>query len=440
MDNFFSEKEIKKSKSNGVVGILIFLFLVVGGLLFYLSRYSTSNDEKKELINSIMSYDNSYSYDFLDYIYNEYGYKIITSINDEYVNNTYDYNKWHSFTGNTLKVLYDNYNDVYKDNDSIKIIDKKGDITLSFVGDVSLADNFDIMPYYDERNIGIEGILSKEVIDIMKNSDIMVANNEFTISNRGTPLDKLYTFRASPERLNIYKEMGVNLVSTANNHIYDYGEEAFLDTLKYLKEYDIPNVGAGTNIDEAKAAFYYIVNGYKIAFISSTRAEKNIKTPGATSNTGGTFRCYDNTLLKETIKEEKEKADYVVLLIHWGREDSHELEDVMISSGKEYIDSGADLIVGSHAHYLQGMDFYKDKLIAYNLGDFIFNRETKDTGILSVKIDKDGKMSYYFIPCKQDNYKTSMLNGDDRLRVINDMNTYSLNAIIKNDGSINIKS
>ncbi|UKI26704.1 MAG: hypothetical protein L6V91_08175 [Bacilli bacterium] len=49
-------------------------------------------------------------------------------------------------------------------------------------------------------------------------------------------------------------------------------------------------------------------------------------------------------------------------------------------------------------------------------------------------------MSYYFIPCKQDNYKTSMLNGDDRLRVINDMNTYSLNAIIKNDGSINIKS
>ena len=234
--------------------------------------------------------------------------------------------------------------------------------------------------------------------------------------------------------------MGVNLVSTANNHIYDYGEEAFLDTLKHLKEYDIPNVGAGTNIDEAKPAFYYIVNGYKIAFISSTRAEKNIKTPGATSNTGGTFRCYDNTLLKETIKEEKEKADYVVLLIHWGREDSHELEDVMISSGKEYIDSGADLIVGSHAHNLQGMDFYKDKLIAYNLGDFIFNRETKDTGILSVKIDKDGKMSYYFIPCKQDNYKTSMLNGDDRLRVINDMNTYSLNAIIKNDGSINIKS
>ena len=84
--------------------------------------------------------------------------------------------------------------------------DKKGDITLSFVGDISLADNFDIMPYYDSRNEGVYGILSKEVVDIMTSSDIMVANNEFTISTRGTPLNKTYTFRADPQRLNIYKE------------------------------------------------------------------------------------------------------------------------------------------------------------------------------------------------------------------------------------------
>ena len=140
--------------------------------------------------------------------------------------------------------------------------------------------------------------------------------------------------------------------------------------------------------------------------------------------------------LKETIKEVKEKSDYVVLLIHWGKEDSHELEEVIKVTGREYIDEGADLIIGSHAHLLQGMEIYNNKLIAYNLGDFIFNRETKDTGILSVTLNKKGNLSYKFIPCKQDNYKTSLLEGKEKDRVLNNMNTYSINTILSSDGTI----
>ena len=411
-----------------LVEVILIILLCVG-----CTPNKESVSTKEEIINNIISYDNNYDYDFLNYIYNNYGINTLENINTSYKNNTYSYNVWHDLTGNSLKVLKDLSNN---NLDNTKTIDKKGDITLSFVGDISLADNFDIMPYYDKRNEGVYGTLSKEVVDIMTSSDIMVANNEFTISTRGTPLNKTYTFRADPKRLNIYKEMGVNLVSLANNHIYDYGIEAFNDTLKYLKEYDIPFVGAGHNISEAKKSFSYIVGGYKISFISSTRAEKNIITPGATETTPGVFRCYDNTLLKETIKEEKEKSDYVVLLIHWGKEDSHELEEVIKVTGREYIDEGADLIIGSHAHLLQGMEIYNNKLIAYNLGDFIFNRETKDTGILSVTLNKKGNLSYKFIPCKQDNYKTSLLEGKEKDRVLNNMNTYSINTILSSDGTI----
>ena len=411
-----------------LVEVILIILLCVG---------CTTNKEnistKEEIINSIISYDSNYDYNFLNYIYNNYGINTLENINTSYKNNTYSYNVWHDLTGNSLKVLKDLSNN---NLDNTKIIDKKGDITLSFVGDISLADNFDIMPYYDSRKEGVYGILSKEVVDIMTNSDIMVANNEFTISTRGTPLNKRYTFRADPKRLNIYKEMGVNLVSLANNHIYDYGIEAFNDTLKYLKEYDIPFVGAGQNISEAKKSFSFIAGGYKISFISSTRAEKNIITPGATETTSGVFRCYDNTLLKETIKEAKEKSDYVVLLIHWGKEDSHDIEDIIKETGKEYIGAGADLIVGSHAHLLQGMEFYKNKLIAYNLGDFIFNRETKDTGILSVTLNNSGNLAYKFIPCKQEDYKTSLLYNAEKERVLNNMNTYSINAIFGSDGTI----
>jgi poly-gamma-glutamate synthesis protein (capsule biosynthesis protein) len=287
----------------------------------------------------------------------------------------------------------------------------------------------------------VHGILEKEIVDIMKSSDIMVANNEFTVSNRGSKLpNKYYTFRAKPERLSIYDEMGVDIVSIANNHVYDYGEDAFLDMLGHLKEYDMPYVGGGKNIDEATRPYYFVANGYKIAFIAATRAEKYILTPEATETSSGVFRAYDPTLLLNTISDVKKTSDFVIVLMHWGREDSHELEQVQIDTGKMYIDAGADLLVGSHAHVLQGMEFYNGKLIAHNLGDFIFNRETKDTGILSVTINDEGNMSYKFIPCFQSNFKTILLNDKDKDMVISNMRSYSINTFFDGDGKFYVSN
>lgn len=386
-------------------------------------------------IKKIISYDEEYSYDFLKYIYNEYGKDALEKISNAYNEGTYDSKLWHGVTGYSYIVLNDLYNKEY-DNGRVKIVNGKKDVNISFVGDISLADNFDIMPYYDSRGKGVYGILSTEVVDIMKSNDIMVANNEFAITNSNNKINKLYNFKGKPERLNIYKEMGIDLVSTANNHVYDYGEEGLIDTIKYLNEYDIPNVGAGSNIDEASSAYYFIAGGYKISFLSATRAEKNVVTPNATKDKAGTFWAYDPSLLIKRIKEEKEKSDYVVLLIHWGREDSHDLEDVQIETGKLYIDAGADLIIGAHAHVLQGFEIYNNKLIAYNLGDFIFNSETKDNGILNVTIDKEGNMVYKFIPCKQDNYYTDLVYDDNKIEIINKLRNFSINVNISDDGEI----
>lgn len=396
---------------------------------------SIANDNKNDIIQNIVSYNKNLNSDFLEYVYDKYSINTLNSILDAYVNNSYTDEVWHNVTHKSYKVLLDEYNGVYDNNSKVKIIDNKDKTVISFVGDISLADNFDIMPYYDSRGKGVYGILDDKVVSIMKSSDIMVANNEFTVSNRGTKLNKLYNFRAKPERLKIYNEMGVDVVSIANNHAYDYGEDAFLDTIKYLNEYGISSVGGGSNIEEASSSFYYIANGYKISFLSSSRAEKNIVTPGATETSSGIFRCYDNELLLRRIKEEKEKSDFVILLIHWGKEDSHELEEVQVTTGRQYIDAGADLVIGSHAHVLQGMEIYNNKLIAYNLGDFIFNRETKDTGILSVTINNNGDMNYSFIPCMQSNYKTSLLNGDGKQRVIDKLKNYSMNVTFDADGN-----
>ena len=391
---------------------------------------------KEEVINELLSYDNSFDIEFLSYIYDEYGVYSLLDVISYFKNDNYDVSVWHKVTGNSFNVLNDLYNNYYESIDNVKFIDTKSDVKISFVGDVSLADDWEIIPYYDSRGEGVYGILSSDVVQIMKSADIMVANNEFTVSNRGSRMpNKYYTFRASPERLAIYDEMGVDIVSLANNHVYDYGETAFLDMLGHLKEYDIPYVGAGVNREEATSPYYFIANGYKIAFLSATRAEKYILTPEAKENSSGVFRAYDPTLLLETISDVKKNADFVIVLIHWGREDSHKLEQVQIDTGKKYIDAGADLLVGTHAHVLQGMEFYDNKLIAHNLGDFIFNRETKDTGILGVTINDEGNMSYEFIPCFQNNFKTTLLEGNDKLRVINDMRSYSINTIFEDNGN-----
>lgn len=442
------KKKRRLKKKVKIFLYLLLLFLVVGGVLLIFLGFNrkvineSDNGNVSEikkvdtdlLISEIVGYDIGVEKAFLEAIYADYGVDVLVELNEILENNQYDDNIWHELTGNSLLVLNDTYNGIVGNSDNISIA-KSVNNTVSFVGDVSLADDWYIIPKYEERGKGVYGILSEEVVSIMKESDVMVANNEFTISNRGSKMaNKYYTFRASPERISIYEEMGVDLVTLANNHIFDYGEDAFLDALDYLKEYDMPYIGAGRNLDEASKPYYFVVNGYKVAFVNATRAEKFILTPGAGESTPGVFRCYDPTNFINTISEVKKNSDYVVALVHWGREDSTVLEDVQVETSKLYIEAGADLIVGTHAHTLQGIDFYNGKAIIYNLGDFIFNHETKDTAIFQLKINDDGSFEYYFIPCRQDNMYTYLLEDDEKLKVINNIRNLSNNITLEDSG------
>ena len=443
-------KKIRKNRRNlrkvKIILILITLILLSGvGVYLNFPRSNTTTSKETEqirtsedIIDSILQYqlDEGIDKQFLTWINENYEKGTLEKMEISLIEGTYNNTIWYSLTNNSLLVLKDKYNNISLDRTKT-INSKKEEILLSFIGDVSLADDWYIMPKYDERGKGIYGILSEDIVNIMTSSDIMVANNEFTISNRGEKMpNKYYTFRGAPKRLSIYKEMGVNLVTLANNHIYDYVETAFYDALDSLEEYDIPYIGAGRNLNEAMQPFYYIVGGYKIGFVNATRAEKFILTPEATDTTGGVLRCYNPSRFISVIEETKKNSDFVIALVHWGKEDSSNLEDVQVETSKMYIDAGADLIVGTHAHTLQGIDFYNDKAIIYNIGDFIFNHETKDTGIFQLKIDDTGSFKYYFIPCKQKDKYTYLLNDSEKIRVLDKMRGLSPNVSITNEGEI----
>ena len=421
--------------------IIIIIIFIIFGIFYHNQMKDNEGNTTKytDLIDNIIAYDADplFNQEFLNWIYDKYGMDTLEKLNNLVENKTYDKNIWHNLTGNSYIVINDLYNNL---EENTTFIISSGKITISFIGDVSLADNWYIIPKYDERKKGIYGILSEDTVKILKDSDISVANNEFTISNRGSKMPgKMYTFRGAPERIAIYEEMGIDLVTLANNHVYDFGEIAFNDMIDSLDEYKMPHIGAGKNIDEAKKPYYFIVNGYKIAFVNATRAEKNILTPEATTTNSGVFRCYDPTELINTIKETKAKSDYVIALIHWGREDSHELGQVQIDTSKDYINAGADAIIGSHAHMLQGIEFYNHKPIFYNIGDFIFNNEDKDTGIAQIKILDNGEMEYSFIPAYQSNEYTKILYDSEKARIIKNLNSWSINATIDESGKITEK-
>lgn len=317
------------------------------------------------------------------------------------------------------------------------------DFTFCFGGDISLAEDAVTTAQLDKSKNGIYDGISPELMTIMQQADIMCLNNEFTYSTNGEPMKgKAYTFRAHPDRVAVIKEMGVDAVLMANNHVYDYGKQALLDTFTTLENADIDYFGAGRNLDEAMKPVYYELDGKTIALVAASRAEKYKLTPQATEDSPGILRCYDTKLFLEVIKEADANADFVIALVHWGTEYSTKLEKVQLTTGKEYLDAGADAIVGSHSHCLQGMEYYDGKPIIYSLGNFWFNSKTLDSMLVQLHFsgnDEGGSLEVSVIPAIQKGAKTKIVTGSEMERIFKHLEDISINIEIDENGVVTEK-
>lgn len=290
----------------------------------------------------------------------------------------------------------------------------EGNIEIAVAGDLCLAEDGFVLDHYDTVG-SLEKCISPEILDILNQSDLFYVNHEYCISDRGTPLSgKYYTFRAKPERMELLKQMGTDIVSLANNHVFDYGEEALYDTADLLEQADIPYVGGGRNIEEAKRPIYYIIDGIKIGFVAASNGERIKYTPQATESTPGILRAYDTAEYNEVIKQAAQECDYLIAYIHWGTEDSNYLNADQQRWGREFLASGADIVIGGHPHVLQGIEYVDGKPIIYSLGDFWFNHETKYTGVLKLQIAQSGLEEMSFVPCLQTGFTTQYISERDK--------------------------
>ena len=216
--------------------------------------------------------------------------------------------------------------------------------------------------------------------------------------------------------MKLLEQMGTDLVSLANNHVYDYGPEAMLHTTDLLDEARIAYVGGGRNIDEAERPAYFIVNGMKIGFVAAINAEKTKYTPAATEDSPGILEAYDTTEFNRVISQASEECDYLIAYIHWGPEDETQHTEEQTEEGTGFLESGADIVVGGHPHVLEGIGYIDGKPIVYSMGDFWFNDETKYTGLLNLDITYDGLKEMSFTPCLQTDYTTQYISDESEQR------------------------
>ncbi len=175
-----------------------------------------------------------------------------------------------------------------------------------------------------------------------------------------------------------------------------------------------------------------------MAIICATQIERlsNPDTKGATETSAGVFRCLDDTLLLEKIREAKAKDAYVIVFIHWGTESTSETDYLQNDQSKEITEAGADIIIGAHPHVLQRIDYVNGKPVVYSLGNYIFNSKTSDSCMVTLALNIDGTVNLQMIPALQKGCAVNEAIGTEVERIISSIAAMSPSITIDSNGYI----
>ena len=263
----------------------------------------------------------------------------------------------------------------------------------------------------------------KNVYSILSKDDVTIANLETTFTNSEDRADKQFNFKASSDYAKSLTLGSIEGVNLSNNHIYDYKEKGFLDTKLALEKENISYFGEGskwkTKIKDQSFGFL----GYRGWDLDKDFLGK----------------------LKADIIELKNSNSVVVINFHWGNEKAYYPIDAQKELAHFAIDNGADIILGHHPHVIQGIEQYKNRIIAYSLGNFCFggnaNPSDKTTFIFQSNLkfvnNRLTSIGVRAIPCSissvdyTNDYCPTVLKGDAKLNLLNKLNKISNNSDFK---------
>ena len=263
------------------------------------------------------------------------------------------------------------------DSSKIVVNEHKGNASIAVTGDVMFARN-------------MEGILSSgenpfvNVVNVTSKTDLLLINFENAATTSENAVKGDVPLKTSPSFVYLARNNPNTIASLANNHAFDYGIDGMHDTIKNLEKNNITPIGAGDNVDEAHKGVTKEINGRNITIFNFMDSENfaeysNEVMPVATSDSPG-YSAYNSSVCKD-IKEAHENSDCVIVFFHYGNEYSTSPNENQVKMSHEVIDAGADLVLGSHPHVPQGLEFYNGSMIFYSLGNFIFDQKNPDTHV-----------------------------------------------------------
>lgn len=230
---------------------------------------------------------------------------------------------------------------------------------------------------------------SRAVKDLLA-ADIEFANLETPVTARGAKTVKTWNFRATPATLNIVKEAGFNVLNIANNHVWDYGRDGFLDTLKALEKGGWTYVGGGRDRAAAEEVRLIEFEGLTVGILGLTSTHPEAGWAGR-NKPGVAYSDYAR--LPDIVGRARKRCDVLVVSFHGGTELADDPNDIQKAVAHAVVDAGADLFLGHHPHVLQPIEIYKGKPILYSLGNFLFvspTPTTRPTVLARFRLGKDG--------------------------------------------------
>lgn len=264
-------------------------------------------------------------------------------------------------------------------------------VTLSAVGDIRLDGPIAAVAGGDP------GRPTEEVRDLLR-ADIVFGNLETPVTTRGAKTVKTWNFRAHPNLLSIAASAGFTVLNIANNHVWDFGLDGFLDTLAALKKHPWTVIGGGKDRAEAETVRVVTKNGLRVGFVglTSTHPKEGWAAPG---KPGVAYSAFDR--IPGIVRAAKQQCDVLVVSFHGGTELAEDANDIQKAVAHAAVDAGADLFLGHHPHVLQPVELYRGKPILYSLGNFLFvspTPSTRPTVVARAELTAEGVKRISFHP------------------------------------------
>lgn len=254
--------------------------------------------------------------------------------------------------------------------------------------------------YLNFTNSLVRDLVDDELINILSESNLVIANLETPLTNIKNPIKKCGPCLSAPEdTINGIKALGIDFVTLANNHIMDQGEKGLKRTIELLETNGILYAGAGNNINEVKPFHTYNIEGKIIGIFCCAENEFSI----ATKNCSGA-NPFDPLETPDLIKSYKDKCDFLIVLYHGGKEHYRYPSPNLMKVCRKIADRGADLIVVQHSHCVGTRENYNGTEIIYGQGNFIFNLNQNEywNNALLIEINiTNNNVSYNYIPIEQ---------------------------------------